>query len=171
MSSKKNQTPKEKKPTVGEESLKLQKKTGEKDAPDSIELQQEIHRGTNSKKSYEEEVWETVDRGRRDSAIEGDFFVVVLFKKERHLKNIVRQLFFYRQSCPTPEYDQTVYQYHRKDDEMEYLWTVPNNAACLFLPRIEKSLPEEQRWLVSMVNSFNKGELDQLAERLNQVLV
>lgn len=153
------------KKTVGEEAIKLQT-TGDMQT-DSIELEREIHIGSNSDKSYEEEVWDTVDRGIKDPNIEGDFYVVVLFKKERHLQNIVRQYFFYRQSCPTPEYDQTVYLYHRKEDEAEFLWTVPNNAACRFIPLMEE-LPKDHETLLNMVNAFNCGDLDKLAAKLNK---
>lgn len=158
----------EKKTTVGEESLKLREKSLTEVGPDAIELQQEIHKGSNSEKSYEEEVWETVDRGRKDSAISGDFYIVVLVKKERHLQNVVRQLFFYRQSCPTPEYDQTVYRYVRTADEIEFLWTIPNNAACMFLPQMKGDLPDDQKLLVEMVEAFNSGALDRKARLLNK---
>jgi len=154
--------------TVGEESLKLWEKSQGEEGPDAIELQREIHKGSNSEKSYEEEVWEAVDRGKRDSEVEGDFYIVVLFKKERHLTNIMRQMFFYRQSCPTPQYDQTVYKYHRDDDELEFLWVVPNNSACVFFPRIGDALPPDQRWLLSFVEKFNNGELDKLSQKLNK---
>lgn len=157
----------EKKPTVGAESLKLLNNSIGEIGPDAIELQQEIHKGSNSKKSYEEEVWETVDRGRKDSTISGDFYIVVLVKKERHLQNVVRQLFFYRQSCPTPEFDQTVYKYYRKPDEIEFLWTVPNNAACMFLPKMGSDLPDDQQLLVEMVEAFHRGDLDKKAAALN----
>jgi len=160
--------PEEKKTTVGAESLKLTEKSIGEIGPDAIELQQEIHQGSNSEKSYEEEIWDTIDRGRKDSAICGDFYVVVLVKKERHLQNVVRQLFFYRQSCPSPEYDQTVYRYHRKDDEIEFLWTIPNNAACQFLPRMGSDLPDDQKLLVEMVEAFLTGKLDQKARMLNK---
>jgi len=160
--------PEEKKTTVGAESLKLTEKSIGEKGPDAVELQQEIHKGSNSEKSYEEEVWEAVDRGRKDSEIEGDFYILVLVKKERHMKNVMRQLFFYRQSCPTPQYDQTVYLYHRKDDEIEFLWTVPNNAACMFLPRMGSDLPDDQTLLVEMVDAFHTGKLDQKARFLNK---
>jgi hypothetical protein len=155
--------------TVGRKAIDLQMK-GDLQT-DSIELQTEIHKGSNSKKSYEEEVWECINRGLSDPKIEGDFFVVVLFKKERHLQNIVRQYFFYRQSCPTPEYDQTVYKIHRKGTKIQYLWTVPNNAACQFLPQMGADLPEDQKLLLSMVHAFNSGKLDLWAKKLNKELV
>ena len=66
----------------------------------SIDLQQEIHKGYASEKSYEEEIWDCVDRGLKDPSIEGDFYVVVLVKKERLLQNIIRNYFLYRKSCP-----------------------------------------------------------------------
>lgn len=158
----------EKKTTVGEESLKLLTQSIGEKGPDAIELQQEVHRGSNSKKSYEEEVWDTVDRGRNDPEIEGDFYVIVLVKKERHLKNVVRQFFFYRKSCPTPEFDQTVYKYHRKADEIEFIWTIPNNATCMFLPKMGSDLPDDQQLLLEMVNAFNKGDLYRKARALNK---
>lgn len=102
--------------TIGKISLDLQSK-GTMDT-DAIELQREIHKGSNSEKSFDEEVWAAVDRGRKDSNIDGIFYVVVLFKKERALQNIIRQYFFYRQSCPTPEFDQTVYCYRPKTDSL-----------------------------------------------------
>ena len=157
----------EKKTTVGEESLKLHEKSIGEKGPDAVELQQEIHKGANSEKSYEEEVWDTVDRARKDTSISGNFYIVVLVKKERHLQNVVRQLFFYRQSCPTPEYDQTVYRYHRKDDEIEFLWTIPNNAACMFLPQMGSDLPDDQKLLLEMVEAFHRGDLDKKARALN----
>jgi hypothetical protein len=155
---KKSDATKEK--TVGEEAIALQVKD---DKIDSIELQRDIHKGSNSKKSFEEEIWEAVDRGKRDATIEGNFYIVVLFKKERHLQNIVRQYFFYRQSCPSPDFDQTVYKYHPRGDELEYLWTIPNNAACVFLPANKFRLPPEQLPLLEMVEAFRRGDLDKLA--------
>lgn len=151
--------------TVGKLAIDLQKKRDLK--IDSIELQKEIHKGNFSKRSYEEEVWETIKRGCQDETIKGNFYIVVLFKKERLLQNVVRQYFFYRKSCPTPEFDQTVYRYQPKADSIEFLWTIPNNAACLTLPSRKNDLPIDQQWLISMIESFQDGDLDRYADRLN----
>ncbi len=151
--------------TIGKIATDLQVKADMQ--TDSIELQREMLDGSNSEKSFEDEVRFTINRGLKDSEINGDFFVVVLTKKERLLKNVLRNYFFYRQSCPTPEFDQTVYHYHRKVDEAENLWTVPNNAACRFLPELSKDLPEDQMRLVYMVEAFNNGDLDRLCSKLN----
>lgn len=157
------------KKTVGEEALKLASKIDKQ--PDSIELQREIHKGSNSEKSYEEEIFETLQRGIDDPKIEGDFYIIVLTKRERHLQNVIRNLFFYRQSCPTPEFDQTVYQVKRKTKEINYLWTVPNNSTCQYLPSIKTEIPEDQLILVDMIEKFKSGKLDELAKKLNKELI
>lgn len=149
--------------TLGEHSLSLQAE-GPMDT-DSIELQREFFKGSNSKKSLEEEIWETVDNGLK--AYPGDFCVVMLTKKERHLKNVVRNFLFHRFTCPRPEFDQTVYRYHRNDDSLEYLWTVPNNATCMNLPLYKNHLPEDQQLLISMAEAFNAGELDKYSDTVN----
>jgi len=157
--------------TAGAYSYELQEKAiaGTADNADSIELQRSVHKGDNSEKSYEEEVWDCIDRGRKDSSIQKDFYIVVLVKKERHLQNIIRQYFFYRQSCPTPEYDQTVYKYHRKNDDLEYLWTVANNVSCIALVSDLQSgalHPDHER-LANMAEAFMNRRLDAYAAKLN----
>lgn len=153
-----------KKETVGKLALDLQKKD-EKVNP--IELQRSIHKGSKKQKSYEEEVWTTVKRGRSDPSMPTIFYVVVLFKKERLLHNVLRQYFFYRSSCPTPQYDQTVYKYDSSSDSIEYLWTIPDNVACLNLPLMKQDLDPEQLMLVQMIEDFRSGKLDQKAMNLN----
>ena len=105
------ETSHEKANTVGFEALRLQEKN-ETHSP--VDMQREIHKGTSSRRSFEEEIHATIQRALIDPNIQGDFYIVVLFKKERILKNVVRQYFFYRQSFPTPEYDQSVYKFHYK---------------------------------------------------------
>lgn len=151
--------------TVGKAALDAQKNDIQ---TDYIELEREIHQGKNSKRTYEEEVWEAVDRGRKDASIVGDFFVVVLFKKERHLQNVVRQMFFYRKTCPTPEYDQTVYKYCRQADALDFVWCIPNNATVINMILKKHLLPPEQQWLVSLSEAFQSGELEELAQKMNK---
>ena len=151
---------------IGKIATDLQKK-GDLQS-DSIELQREIHKGSNSKKTFEEELMTTVERGMNDPKIEGNFFVVVLNKKERLLQNIIRQYFFYRQSCPSPDFDQSVYRIYRKSGRIQYLWTVPDNVSCNNLPHMKKDLPPEQMQLVYMTEAFNCGALDRYADKISR---
>ena len=152
------------KKSVGAYSYELQQKPDEKINP--IDLQRQIHKGNTNEDSFENQVRIAVERGEED--FEGDFYVIVLFKKERLLKNVVRQYFFPRQSCPTPEYDQIVYQYKRKSQELKFLWVVPDKQSTIDLPLMKFQLPAEQQELVRFAEDFNTGKLDQLCERLNQ---
>lgn len=151
------------KKSVGEYSYELQQKPDEKINP--IELQREIHKGNSSEDSFENQVRIAVERGQKD--FEGDFYVVVLFKKERLLKNVVRQYFFPRQSCPTPEYDQIVYRYLRKSHELKFQWVIPDKQSTIDLPLMKSHLPPEQQQLVKFAEDFNSGKLDKLCEQLN----
>lgn len=159
-----NTSPKEEEKTVGQYSYELQQKGDQKINP--IDLQREIHKGSNSEDSYEDQVRIAVQRG--EEQFEGDFFVVVLFKKERLLKNVVRQYFFPRESCPTPEFDQVVYQYLRKPQELKLIWVIPDQASTRTLPIIQQDLPEEQKELIQYINDFNNGKLDEKCALLNK---
>ena len=150
--------------TVGEASLELQKKGGDTLTP--IDIQKEVHAGTHSKRSYEEEVHESLKVGLQK--YEGDFYVVVLLRKERMLKNILRQPFFQRKTCPSPQYDQTVYHYERNGDKLELQWVVPDQQTCKYLPHIRNQLPSDQSWLLEYIDAYNSGQLDKRCLELNK---
>lgn len=152
------------KKTVGEYSWELQQRPD--DQINAIDLQREIHKGNNNEDSFENQVSIAVARGEKE--LEGDFYVVVLFKKERLLKNVVRQYFFPRLSCPTPEYDQIVYKYTRNSQKLEFIWVVPDKQSTIDLPLMAKVLPEDQQDLIQFVRDFNSGALDKLCATLNQ---
>jgi hypothetical protein len=124
-----------------------------------LEYQREIH------KKYEQEIYTCVENGIKK--YEGDFFVVVLYKRERALLNVYRAYYFPRQSCPTPSYDQIVYKYHRKDRLIELLWVMPDlETATVFQNHALEVSPEEQG-LLHFVLDFYDGTLDKLAQKLN----
>ena len=156
-----------KKKTVGAEALELQTKKDEKIDP--IELQRAVHEGNSSEDSFEHQVFLALQKGR--ASFDKDFYVVVLFKKERLLHNVVRQYFFPRISCPTPEYDQVVYKYHRERDELEFLWVVPDKQSCKELPLNGHLLPLDQQDLVQYAKDFNDGTLDKKCALLNGELI
>lgn len=115
---------------------------------------------------YEKEVIDCAARGLK--AYNSDFFVVVLTKKERLFQNIFRNFFFHRKSCPTPEYDQTVYRYLYKSDALELLWCVPDKETCLVYMRDALLVHPNEKELLNYVIGFNDGTLDQMARKLNK---
>lgn len=152
--------------TAGQASIEAAK-TG--DNPDAVELTRDIDSGKATGKSWEEELETCVKRGK--SRMDGDFFVVILTKKERLLQNVVRRYFIDRKSCPHPEYDQTVFRYVRNGDVLEYMWTIPDWQACEDLKANALVLSPELRDLHRMVMQFEDGSLKNEADRLNEDLV
>ena len=75
--------------TVGKVATDLAKQDTVAQSP--IELEREIH------KEYEQNFFDCAERGKKH--YRGDFFVVVLTKKERLLPNVLRHYFLHRNSC------------------------------------------------------------------------
>ncbi len=114
---------------------------------------------------YDKHLFEKVAEGKK--LYSGDFYLTVLTKKERAMQNVLRNYFFHRHTCPTPEWDQTVYRYIRADDDVRFLWVIPSKDTCeLFranAPIIDKSEYE----LLKFVLEFYDGTLDRKCRQLN----
>jgi len=98
---------------------------------------------------------------------DGDFYVVVITKKERLMQNIFRGYYFARLSCPTPDYDQAVYKYMREDDHLEFLWVIPAASIVDYMKNNAKYIPPDQYGLLSYVMKFTEGTLLRLSKELN----
>ncbi len=96
-----------------------------------------------------------------------DFYIVVLFRKEKILINTVRNMFFHVRACPTPNYEQSVYRYDKKDDAMKLIWTIPDIASCRYLKTNALSLDGDERTLLRYVMEHSDGSLLNYAKRLN----
>jgi hypothetical protein len=114
---------------------------------------------------YEANVWQCVERGKKEKA--GDFYVVVITKNEKLFPNVFRNFFFPRTWCPTPDYDQTVYKYKRKDDSLIFMWVIPSRDASFHLKDNALYVAPEERELLKYVLAFEDGTLFKLAKELN----
>lgn len=145
------------KETVGKIASELiQKKP---DSLDPIEIERELHQ------EYEKNVYEAVERYKKQWT--SDFYLIVLTKKERLMQNVLRHYFFGRESCPTPDYDQTVYIYHRAKEEIEFLWVIPDRDTCIMMRDNALKVPESERALLKFVLDFADGTLFTLSKKLN----
>ena len=113
---------------------------------------------------YDRSLAECIDKAL--TTYPGDFYLVVITKKERLLENVLRCYFFSRKTCPTPEWDQTVYKYHRLSGP-QFLWVVPSKDTCEYLIRFEQHVVPEERELLRYVQLFTNGHLLKLARELN----
>lgn len=100
-------------------------------------------------------------------AIEGDFFVSALLKKEKLLENVLRNYFVATKTCPTPCYDQTVYRYDAIKGDIEFIWVVPDRETCLtFKENVTQIVPEERQLLQNILD-FYDGVLYRKMKKFN----
>lgn len=101
------------------------------------------------------------------SALEGDFYVSVLLKKEKLMQNVLRAYFVPTQACPTPHYDQTVYKYNDAKGQVEFLWVVPDQETCEIFRENKNIIVPEERDLLKMVMYYYDGTLFNMMKKLN----
>lgn len=114
---------------------------------------------------YDKNIYECIERSKKEFMF--DFYVIVITKNEKLMPNVLRHYFLSRHSCPTPQYDEAVYKYHRKDDRIEFLWVVPSKPTCEHFVMNALTIPDEEKELLNFVLKFTSGELDALAQKLN----
>ena len=136
--------------TVGQISTELKEKASDNTHTAIDQMREQLS-------DYEANVIDTVNEGKKK--FEGNFYVVVLTKKERLMDNVIRLYFFVRISCPTPEYDQVVYRYDRKDDRLDFLWVVPSKHTCEMYKAHPLEVPKEEKMLFNFVLDFEDGTL------------
>lgn len=145
------------KKTVGQAAVDLTRK--DPITRDPIAIEREAH------KEYEKNVMMCLENSK--NKYRGDFYIVVLTKKEKKLQNVIRNIYFSRGSCPTPHYDQTVYKYARENDQLQFCWVLPSKDTCeLFKDNVARIDPLEYELLENVLNLYD-GTLHELAQTLN----
>lgn len=96
-----------------------------------------------------------------------DFYVVVETKNEPKMPNVMRNMFFHRKSCPTPQYDNAVYRYNFSKDDLELIWVLPNRHAYQMLKENFLSLTPPQKELLQYVLQDCDGTLLNKCKMLN----
>jgi hypothetical protein len=101
----------------------------------------------------------------------GSFYITVITKKERLMPNVLRNYFFSRVTCPTPDYDQTIYYYCKQREDLEYVWTIPNKQLCMEIVANPIGWLKEEAELVKFVMDFSDGTLFSLCLKRNGEVV
>jgi hypothetical protein len=143
--------------TVGKVSSQLLQKQPETKSP--------IEQTRENLTDYEKNIWECAERCKKDYP--GDFYIVVITKNEKLMPNVFRNFFYGRLSCPTPDYDKTVYKFKRKDNGPIFMWVIPSRDACFHLKDNALQVADEERELLKYVLAFEDGTLMRLAKDLN----
>ncbi len=116
-------------------------------------------------REYEDNIYTAIASGKANYS--SDFFIVVITKRERIMSNVIRNYFFARLSCPSPDYDQTVYHYHSEDEHLEFVWVVPSPVAVKDIIKHRHDLDMSLYGLLKFVLEFLDGTLEAKARKLN----
>ncbi len=143
--------------TVGKISTDLLSKPVETRSP--IELQRAMQ------EEYIKNLCDCVEANKNEFF--GNFFIIVITKNERLMPNVFRNYFYARQTCPTPDYDQSVFKYNREAESIEFIWVIPSQDASHHLKQNANYVVPEEQDLLRFVLAFADGTLYKLAKKLN----
>lgn len=143
--------------TVGKVASELMAKAPE--SSDPIEIERSMQG------EYIDELIKCINDNK--NIMNGNFFIVVLTKNEKLMPNVFRNYFYARHTCPTPNYDQSVYMYDAKDEVLSYLWTLPGRDVAHHLKDNALKVHPDERQLLDFVLQFADGSLFRRAKKLN----
>src|SRR6266850_6455582 len=109
---------------------------------------------------------EAIERGKK--MFSGDFFISNAGKNEQILYNVLRSYWIPLQACPTPNYDQILFQYVSKDEQLIEIWCIPTKDGCDYLTRNKKYVIAAEQDILAYTEAFLDGSLDRMAKFLNE---
>jgi hypothetical protein len=148
----------EKRETVGKISWDLLSNASVLDHSSEEQMKEQLE-------DYESNMYEAIERGKK--SFDSDFYIVVETKKEPKMKNVIRNYFIIRQSCPTPQYDNSVYKYHRGSEYCEFLWVLPSRDVYNMMKKNVLDIPKDHRELLQFVLEDADGTLLKKCKKLN----
>lgn len=117
-------------------------------------------------KDYMSKVLECVETNKKTYF--GDFYVETITIEVPLMKGkVYRFKYIGKKACPSPTYDQTVFKYHKRDDRLEYLWTIPDKETCYYFKNHALEIPPDQKKLLEFVLDDSCNELLRKAKKLN----
>lgn len=146
-----------KKKTVGQWSKELLEKSDDKHTIED-QMREQLS-------DYDKELYLCFDNNK--NKYKGIFYLVVLTRADKLLKNVLRHQYFTRISCPTPQYDQTVYQCHKDWTEPKFIWTLPNKEYAAYMLKYKEYIHPEEYRLLQYVSDHADGTLLKVVKRLN----
>ena len=153
---------KKKDKTVGQSYMEAQKSERPETAQDILDTQKP------AANAYLEELHVTISKGKLTYPQEHVFFIEVFTRQDRLMHMTEVTSFFPRITCPTPTWNQTVYRYSKRDDVLDYIWTVPSRKMCEYYRYEVAPRSDGERLLISFVHDFEDNTLEKIARRLNE---
>jgi hypothetical protein len=103
----------------------------------------------------------TAQQAKQNDSYKGkDFYVVLITTTDpvlRHAKIVTLA----RKSCPTPVYKQSVWKYHNNSDQLEFLWSIPDEVLYWHIIRNAPKLVQDEECndITKFVMLMESGEL------------
>lgn len=147
----------EKKETVGKLSVDLLSKADDKHTVGE-QMREQLS-------EYDANLYECFEIGKK--RYQSPFYINVITRGDKLLKNVIRHQFLPRQSCPTPELDQCVYQCHKDWLEPKFIWVLPCKEYAEHMYTNKDMVPLEEFELLRYVLDYFDGTLLKLCKKLN----
>lgn len=128
-----------KKKSVYEES---QERLAKADGQDVYDTTNEIN------KKYLDEVQECI---KNHSHFNEPFYIVVLYKIEKLMQNVIRRYYVGRLSLPTPSWSQDVWRYNPATGDLEFIWSLPEKSVAMWLVDRPHDIKDEHKQLKNFV--------------------
>lgn len=137
--------------TVGAAAVDLMSKGDQKQS--LIDTQREMQKG------YVDELVKCALSGAEVYGKSNPFYVCVQTRRERLLQNVIRNQFYHRQTRPSPTYDLALYHYEPKEEQLRFVWCIPDKQTCeeMMLPDFIPTKDQRQLW--DFVRGFMMGTL------------
>ncbi len=97
-----------------------------------------------------------------------NFYIVVITKREPIMNVTLRNYFFARKTCPTPDYDQAVFYYNRSEQSIDFLWVIPDREVCIHLIINALHVAPAEKELLNFVIDYKEGTLSEIAKKRNK---
>jgi hypothetical protein len=122
--------------------------------------------GAEMTKQYIPQLLSAFEEGKKN--YKEDFFVVCMHKRDGYFQNVIRKVFIIRLTCPSPDYNQSVFMYDKKKDAIEFLWCIPSRRMALDLLENMNIADQEHVELIKNILDFRDGTLMKKAKKLNR---
>lgn len=118
--------------------------------------------------TYPDEIYKTVEKAKLMCPDKNrDFYICSAIKREPLTPKIFKQQFFWCLECPRPYVNFTVFKYHRKTDELELLWTIPDRETLNHYYNNRMHASPEDWTLLKYCIEYKDGTLYKKMQALN----
>lgn len=111
-------------------------------------------------------LYECLMRGKE--LFKEDFFIELQTVRDTLVVGRIKKKWIPKFTCPTPNYDQTVFHYKKKEDELYVVWVLPDRNSSFEILANAHLVGPEMKELTQYVLDFSDGSLFKKCKMLNK---